>query len=122
WLSPALFVELQIPRLDQVQGGVGLGHQAAALVVDGLFQGVAGQAAVAGGAAVGGLPALVIPQQGEGAAVVQAVTPGGRQGCGDVQQLVGGVVGELRSEEHTSELQSRFDLVCRLLPEKKKNR
>src|SRR5699024_12112007 len=29
--------------------------------------------------------------------------------------------GEVRSEEHTSELQSRFDLVCRLLLEKKKN-
>src|SRR5207249_9355847 len=28
---------------------------------------------------------------------------------------------EKRSEEHTSELQSRFDLVCRLLLEKKKN-
>src|SRR5207249_5086687 len=28
--------------------------------------------------------------------------------------------GGLRSEEHTSELQSRFDLVCRLLLEKKK--
>src|SRR5699024_12146921 len=28
--------------------------------------------------------------------------------------------GERRSEEHTSELQSRFDLVCRLLLEKKK--
>src|SRR5207249_5666359 len=28
---------------------------------------------------------------------------------------------ESRSEEHTSELQSRFDLVCRLLLEKKKN-
>src|SRR5690349_23623616 len=28
----------------------------------------------------------------------------------------------LRSEEHTSELQSRRDLVCRLLLEKKKNR
>src|SRR5438067_7271856 len=27
-----------------------------------------------------------------------------------------------RSEEHTSELQSRFDLVCRLLLEKKKTR
>src|SRR5699024_11546380 len=27
-----------------------------------------------------------------------------------------------RSEEHTSELQSRFDLVCRLLLEKKKGR
>src|SRR5207249_5485354 len=31
-----------------------------------------------------------------------------------------GVVGTDRSEEHTSELQSRFDLVCRLLLEKKK--
>src|SRR5699024_11689777 len=28
--------------------------------------------------------------------------------------------GEIRSEEHTSELQSRLDLVCRLLPEKKR--
>src|SRR5699024_12470641 len=28
--------------------------------------------------------------------------------------------GHVRSEEHTSELQSRFDLVCRLLLEKKK--
>src|SRR5699024_12636906 len=27
---------------------------------------------------------------------------------------------EIRSEEHTSELQSRFDIVCRLLLEKKK--
>src|SRR5437868_9596495 len=30
------------------------------------------------------------------------------------------LVGDARSEEHTSELQSRFDLVCRLLLEKKK--
>src|SRR5699024_11646693 len=30
------------------------------------------------------------------------------------------VLARLRSEEHTSELQSRFDLVCRLLLEKKK--
>src|SRR2546428_2214311 len=29
---------------------------------------------------------------------------------------------EVRSEEHTSELQSRSDLVCRLLLEKKKSR
>src|SRR5699024_12774704 len=28
---------------------------------------------------------------------------------------------DFRSEEHTSELQSRFDLVCRLLLEKKKD-
>src|SRR5699024_11701671 len=31
-----------------------------------------------------------------------------------------GLTRRLRSEEHTSELQSRFDLVCRLLLEKKK--
>src|SRR5437868_11774141 len=31
-------------------------------------------------------------------------------------------IGTGRSEEHTSELQSRFDLVCRLLLEKKKSR
>src|SRR5438067_3410762 len=34
----------------------------------------------------------------------------------DVERVVRGVP---RSEEHTSELQSRFDLVCRLLLEKK---
>src|SRR5699024_11036471 len=35
----------------------------------------------------------------------------------------GGVAGFVRrSEEHTSELQSRFDLVCRLLLEKKNNK
>src|SRR5207249_5646179 len=37
----------------------------------------------------------------------------------EVQRRVDGG-GGLRSEEHTSELQSRFDLVCRLLLEKKK--
>src|SRR5699024_12838792 len=36
---------------------------------------------------------------------------------GDGTGVVG--AGALRSEEHTSELQSRFDLVCRLLLEKK---
>src|SRR5699024_11947613 len=40
----------------------------------------------------------------------------------DGGQLLGarGARPEERSEEHTSELQSRFDLVCRLLLEKKK--
>src|SRR5438067_3753092 len=54
---------------------------------------------------------------------------------GGVQLVMLGVVGEYlghdelhatheedRSEEHTSELQSRFDLVCRLLLEKKKKK
>src|SRR5690606_40729526 len=35
--------------------------------------------------------------------------------------LIGGIVGTRRSEEHTSELQSRENLVCRLLLEKKKD-
>src|SRR5207249_11968432 len=33
---------------------------------------------------------------------------------------LGAAISTMRSEEHTSELQSRFDLVCRLLLEKKK--
>src|SRR5438067_9552468 len=33
-----------------------------------------------------------------------------------------GLAAAARSEEHTSELQSRFDLVCRLLLEKKKKK
>src|SRR2546421_3127397 len=40
---------------------------------------------------------------------------GGEEGHGFGQMMRG-----LRSEEHTSELQSRSDLVCRLLLEKKK--
>src|SRR5699024_11623742 len=46
-----------------------------------------------------------------------------RADCRNVQQLrqePGRLVEVERSEEHTSELQSRFDLVCRLLLEKKK--
>src|SRR5699024_11521320 len=39
-------------------------------------------------------------------------------------RLLGGVetTEQTRSEEHTSELQSRFDLVCRLLLEKKRQK
>src|SRR5699024_12814333 len=41
--------------------------------------------------------------------------PPGRPRCGDIGKTV---LTDQRSEEHTSELQSRFDLVCRLLLEK----
>src|SRR2546422_3312241 len=40
---------------------------------------------------------------------------------GEEQQAEGGC-GDRRSEEHTSELQSRLHLVCRLLLEKKKKK
>src|SRR5438309_6185542 len=39
-----------------------------------------------------------------------------------VRMVEGLCRGLLRSEEHTSELQSQFHLVCRLLLEKKKNK
>src|SRR5438105_5946734 len=39
-----------------------------------------------------------------------------------VHQVAGGRRSGMRSEEHTSELQSRVDLVCRLLLAKKNNR
>src|SRR5207248_7382595 len=40
----------------------------------------------------------------------------------DVPEDVPGAAGVVRSEEHTSELQSPYDLVCRLLLEKKKKK
>src|SRR5438067_12370984 len=47
---------------------------------------------------------------------------GPRGGYGVANAIVEEVLARARSEEHTSELQSRFDLVCRLLLEKKKNK
>src|SRR2546430_13306508 len=53
----------------------------------------------------------------------------GRRGQGGIDLPLGvgkghvaGGIGRGRSEEHTSELQSQSNLVCRLLLEKKKNR
>src|SRR2546422_3900396 len=40
--------------------------------------------------------------------------------CGADQHIARRCAGQTRSEEHTSELQSRLHLVCRLLLEKKK--
>src|SRR5207249_11511496 len=51
-----------------------------------------------------------------GGAAPGAVQHGGEGGEGQRQRI------QSRSEEHTSELQSRFDLVCRLLLEKKKKK
>src|SRR3712207_8707085 len=53
--------------------------------------------------------------------VVAARPPADRSVDGLAQDVgLAGVPGEVRSEEHTSELQSRQYLVCRLLLEKKK--
>src|SRR5689334_24497406 len=62
---------------------------------------------------------------GEGEAVALqfgAERLGRRGGGGHVGQRArrGGRLARIRSEEHTSELQSQFHLVCRLLLEKKK--
>src|SRR4029077_21291310 len=44
-----------------------------------------------------------------------------REHQGVLQEELRRLAGEVRSEEHTSELQSHLNLVCRLLLEKKKN-
>src|SRR5690606_39707395 len=46
----------------------------------------------------------------------------GAQAAGKLPVDVADLEVDLRSEEHTSELQSRENLVCRLLPEKKNTR
>src|SRR3712207_6114515 len=51
--------------------------------------------------------------------VEKEIKAAGRQALYDAK-ISGGMHGDLRSEEHTSELQSRQYLVCRLLLEKKK--
>src|SRR2546422_6008351 len=58
---------------------------------------------------------------------VERVEPGGYQQQVGRPPLQGGVhrseeIARVRSEEHTSELQSRLHLVCRLLLEKKKKK
>src|SRR5690625_6569940 len=53
-------------------------------------------------------------------AVGRETTVGGIAAACGVPADPGGRCGGPRSEEHTSELQSRGHLVCRLLPEKKK--
>src|SRR5689334_24252212 len=97
-------------------------------------QTVRGVVAAAKGAPVT-IEEITIPDPGPGEAVVKI------QACGvchtdlhyreggindDFPFLLGheaaGVVEAVRSEEHTSELQSQFHIVCRLLLEKKKSR
>src|SRR5207248_3468771 len=45
----------------------------------------------------------------------------GDRATGKTTIAIDTIISQARSEEHTSELQSPYDLVCRLLLEKKKN-
>src|SRR3712207_7466670 len=67
-----------------------------------------------------GLALVGDPERGERGLVDLAEHLAGRLERG-LPDLLGGVLDPPRSEEHTSELQSRQYLVCRLLLEKKKN-
>src|SRR5689334_24476223 len=61
--------------------------------------------------------------EGRGGARVVGGAVGGQRRLRPADELVvEPPEGVLRSEEHTSELQSQFHLVCRLLLEKKNNR
>src|SRR2546430_14655382 len=69
-------------------------------------------------AVVDGEPEARWPRRDLGAVQeIQAATVAGRR----LNLLYGAQVASRRSEEHTSELQSQSNLVCRLLLEKKKN-
>src|SRR2546421_6387922 len=71
---------------------------------------------------IAGVPTVIIDSRLESDSIVSFVATdnrkGGQLGAARLGELLGG---KGRSEEHTSELQSRSDLVCRLLLEKKKN-
>src|SRR2546422_3307736 len=56
-----------------------------------------------------------VPAPADGVGLRRRRSDGLRGRCGSLQAV------PTRSEEHTSELQSRLHLVCRLLLEKKKN-
>src|SRR5699024_11668666 len=90
----------------------------------GAARGVAdsGQADAAGAAAEGHARLATIaveeetgPAPGSETGTIRVVTEPGADPAKDQYRLK-------RSEEHTSELQSRFELVCRLLLEKKKEK
>src|SRR5437868_10009746 len=65
-----------------------------------------------------------VAAQARSSAVAARAGVRGQERGGDRNAVDGGPEREdaRRSEEHTSELQSRFDLVCRLLLEKKKKK
>src|SRR5699024_12590258 len=70
-----------------------------------------------------GVPLAAVIDPALGALPLQhpALAALGADAAGVLHQALGALaLGEARSEEHTSELQSRFELVCRLLLEKKK--
>ena len=70
--------------------------------------------------AIGARIRAVIVEDGVERSVYRHVNSGGSFGCNPLRQSIGLGQATSRSEEHTSELQSRRNIVCRLLLEKKK--
>src|SRR5699024_11964445 len=64
---------------------------------------------------------LILPQEFQQQVPICFVKGAGRFICQYIFWFCSQNQSHSRSEEHTSELQSRFDLVCRLLLEKKTN-
>src|SRR3712207_6868985 len=73
------------------------------------------------GLAAGHLPVELGVAEQRGAEALLAVLRGLALRLQALRAHPAGAAGDVRSEEHTSELQSRQYLVCRLLLEKKKN-
>src|SRR3712207_8590396 len=64
----------------------------------------------------------VLIEPADGITLTSDFPAGGQVTSGSVSYVMNQVISGLRSEEHTSELQSRQYLVCRLLLEKKKKK
>src|SRR5256885_3898439 len=64
-----------------------------------------------------GVPALLVEPQPDSAMAAMIAAISKNRGSGRLPNFL---AGQVRSEEHTSELQSPCNLVCRLLLEKKK--
>src|SRR5699024_12107122 len=111
------------------QAGEPVGGNVAAVLFDGGQDPLAGRQAGGTASGVVGLrtrsPAssasAVAALRGGAFAQVDANSANPATGLGQARTEPGRDWRNWRSEEHTSELQSRFDLVCRLLLEKKKH-
>src|SRR2546430_13340024 len=94
-------------------GGVGVGKSLPTFDLGMIGNIISG---LIGGGVLGQIVTLLLP------AITAAAQSGNLSIGGIISQVIAGGAGGaiLRSEEHTSELQSQSNLVCRLLLEKKK--
>src|SRR5690349_16839655 len=116
---PAMIHHTQIPSVGKISAIGSAPHALAAIA--GIGDGAGRQRAAAALALIDG--ATILAVEGLAGDLGDAGNRAHHRSGVERQHqhlLIGGAGNRFRSEEHTSELQSRRDLVCRLLLEKKK--